>query len=146
MRASCLLLGILLFTGLPPGTAQASPPPPETTLAPAPSDADSAWAAKRRKLQIQTGVSAGVSAAALLAGMAAVVFLTPAVCQRLGNPEDRECFGYYGAAYTASAMFPISVIAAIPAIVFGVRLARHNKQRPAMSRLRFSPGGFTLRF
>ncbi|MBZ5711277.1 hypothetical protein [Nannocystis pusilla] len=114
---------------------------PTPTLAPASTDEIyQKWSAKRRKLQIQTGVSAGLAVALLGTGLLAL--FAPSVCR---DPDpDFGCGEGYGRFFTAMTVLPASVVTTIPAIVFGVRLHRHQKQRQVA--LQAGPGGFVLRF
>lgn len=96
-----------------------------------------AWGARQRRLKIQLGVSAGLTAAFLLSG--ALALAIPMRC-----PEDSLCEPY-GRFWAATVMFPASVVAAIPTAVYGVRLRRHNERRP-VARLLPAPTGLVIRF
>jgi hypothetical protein len=151
-----VVCGVVLGALLPGAAAAAAPRDPVAseiedpfavsagatpTLAPASTDEIyQKWSAKRRKLQIQTGVSAGFAVALLGSGLLAL--LAPAMCR---NPDpDFGCGEGLGAAIAAMTLLPGAVVATIPTIVFSVRLGRHNGQRPVA--FQPGPGGFVLRF
>ncbi|HEY0133769.1 MAG TPA: hypothetical protein VGB85_06800 [Nannocystis sp.] len=56
------------------------------------------------------------------------------------------CGEGYGRFYGSIVMFSAAVVAFIPAVVYGVRLNRHNNTRPSTARLQLAPGDFALRF
>lgn len=145
---------------LSPATAAASDPASELelegpALAPAipspyamqlPADdfvaAHDAWAKKRRRLQIQTGIS-GSLVAAFLVGIPTALFL-PSTCR---DPDpDFGCGEGYGRVYGSIMLAAAAVVTVIPTIVYGVRLDRHWLDRPVPRRVALAPGGLTLRF
>jgi len=107
----------------------------------APADTLQQWSAKQRKLKIQLGVTAGLTAAFLITG--ALMLVTPMLCR---NPSPEwGCGEPYGQWITAMVVIPAGLITAIPTAVYGVRLHRHNLRRP-VAQLQVAPGGLTLRF
>lgn len=136
-------------TGAPAIAADPAPVHPEPTSGQdqaqpllAPAFDVGAWSKKRRKLQIQTGISGGLSGLFLASGL--LMLFAPASCR---HPDpDFGCGEGYGRFYGSIVLFSASVVALIPAIVYGVRLHRHNQTRPGTARLQLAPGGLTLRF
>jgi hypothetical protein len=104
--------------------------------------AHDAWAKKRRRLQIQTGISGGL-VAAFLVGVPMALFL-PSTCR---DPDpDFGCGEGYGRVYSSIMLAAAAVVTVIPTIVYGVRLDRHWLDRPVAARVSLSPGGLALRF
>ncbi|MFY0537793.1 hypothetical protein [Nannocystis pusilla] len=97
---------------------------------------------KRRRLQIQTGIS-GSLVAAFLVGIPTALFL-PSTCR---DPDpDFGCGEGYVRAYGSIMLAAAAVVTVIPTIVYGVRLDRHWLDRPVPRRFALAPGGLTLRF
>lgn len=104
--------------------------------------AHDAWAKKRRRLQIQTGISGGL-VGAFLVGVPMVLFL-PSTCR---DPDpDFGCGEGYGRVFSSFMLAAAAVITVIPTIVYGVRLDRHWYDRPVATRVSLAPGGLALRF
>lgn len=99
----------------------------------------SAWTAKQHKLKIQTGVSGGLSAGFLLTSV--LLFTLPIGCNSHG-----ECDDSFGHLIVALALVPASAAALISSIVYGVRLTRHNRARPANAQVGVGSGGLMVRF
>lgn len=140
-----------MLTVAAPTTARASAPalvgpvmgPQVAPLELTPTDGYRRWSDERRKLRIQTGVSAGLAAAFLVAG---VLALTVNTCQPPASPGvDDACGIPVGKILATGTFFSAAAVTTIPAIVFGVRLGKHNRQRPVAA-LQFAPGGLALRF
>lgn len=136
-----------------PAHARASAPPVTATntvvmgpgsaalqLAPA-SDGYRNWRDQQRKLRVQVGVSAGLAAALLLSG---VLALTVPTCNPPPGATGDYCGMPIGRFMVSGALLSAAVVTTVPAIVFGVRLGRHNRARPVA--LHVAPGGLALRF
>ena len=109
-------------------------PAPLLMPAPTPADTNQAWLAKRRRLRIQFGVSAGafgLSAAAL------------ALSVGLAN-DGEPCLDCYPVGAIVSGV--AASVCLIPMIVYAVRLTVHNERRPPPGRMSLGAGGLQLRF
>jgi len=104
--------------------------------------AHDAWAKKRRRLQIQTGISGGL-VGAFLVSVPMALFL-PSTCR---DPDpDFGCGEGYGRIFGSLMLAAAAVVTVIPTIVYGARLDRHWYDRPVSTRVSLSPGGLALRF
>lgn len=124
---------MLLQAPAPGWPTSAGTAPTLVRLAPTPADDMPQWLERRRRLRINFGVSAGV----LGAGAATLV---------LG-----AVFGCDGAVLDcipiAAIVGGVAVVAAaIPTLVYAVRLTVHNERRPRNTRVQLGPGGLLLRF
>ena len=130
----------------PEGPASAPQPAPAVDhelpvrserAAPAAEQRQLTWSRERRRLQLHTGLSGGFTGAMLLTGT--LLLVLPDGCN---NPN---CELNFGRTITAITLLPLAVIPMSFTIYWGVRLGRHNRQRPT-SVLRPGPGGFVLQF
>ncbi len=106
-----------------------------------PSDGYRSWRDQQRKLRVQVGVSAGLAAGFLLAGALA---LTVSTCNPPPGAPSDYCGMPIGKLMGSGVLLSAAVVTTVPAIVFGVRLGRHNRERPLA--LHVAPGGLVLRF
>ncbi len=95
------------------------------------------WSAERRRLQIRTGLSGAFAGVMLLTGT--LLMTVPDGCTNI------NCELNYGRFFTGLALIPLAAIPISTGIVYGVRLHRHNRQRPAAI-LAPRAGGFALHF
>lgn len=107
-----------------------------------PVDSYRRWSDERRKLRVQVGVSAGLAAAFLLGS---VLALTVSTCNPPPGAPDEYCGMPLGPLMLSGVLASAAVVTTVPAVVFGVRLGRHNRQRP-VAQLQLAPGGLALRF
>ncbi len=114
-----------------PASAGAAP----TLVRPAPADDMPRWLAQRRRLRINFGVSAGV----LGAGAATLALGATLECR-----SDEPVLDCIPIAAIVGGV--IAVAAAIPTLVYAVRLTAHNERRPRNTRVQLGPGGLLLRF
>ncbi|MCY0995247.1 hypothetical protein OV203_49430 [Nannocystis sp. ILAH1] len=97
------------------------------------------WQAKRRSLQIATGLSGGFMAATFVTG---ATLLAWSFWPRPSDCCDNDAFGE---SITMMVMLPTAAVLAIPTGVFGAQLRRHERERPS-ARLRLLPGGLQIQF
>lgn len=141
-----LCLPSLLTVALLQPVAEGPPPPPVDNERPARSERapleaaqrEADWTAKRRHLQIHTGLSGAF--AGLLVVTGTLLMVAPAGC------NDLNCEVNLGRLIAGFVMVvPLSLIPITTGIVWGVRLHRHDRQRPTAT-LRPRAGGFVLNF
>lgn len=144
---------VLLLQPVETAVAEGPAPAATTTTAAAPLDSErparsgraaataeqtAAWERERRRLQIHAGLSGGFASAMLVTGT--LLLTLPDKCT---NPDICEInIGRYLAGIV---MLPLAIIPASTGIYWGVRLHRHDRQRPA-ALLRPRAGGFILHF
>lgn len=97
-----------------------------------------AWERERRRLQIHAGLSGGFASAMLVTGT--LLLTIPDGCTNIDVCEIN--IGRYLAGIV---MLPLAIIPASTGIYWGVRLHRHDRQRP-VALLRPRAGGFILHF
>lgn len=139
------LLPTLLSLLLQPGVEGPTPPPALDNERPVRSDRQpsmreqnaASWSAERRRLQIRTGLSGAFAGAMLLTGT--LLMTVPDGCHNV------NCELNYGRVFTGLALIPLAAIPISTGIVYGVRLHRHDRQRP-VALLAPRAGGFALHF
>jgi len=139
------LLPILFSLLLQPGAEGPAPLPPVDNEKPVRSERQpsvreqdaASWSAERRRLQIRTGLSGAFAGAMLLTGT--LLLTIPDGCNNV------NCELNFGRVITGIAMFPLAAIPITTGIVYGVRLHRHDRQRP-VAILAPRAGGFALHF
>ncbi|MFZ6179919.1 hypothetical protein [Nannocystis pusilla] len=99
------------------------------------------WQAKRRSLQLATGLFGGFMAATFVTGATLLAWFF--------WPRHSDCFDCGGDAFgesiTMMVMLPTAAALAIPTGVFGAQLRRQERERPS-ARLRVLPGGLQIQF
>ncbi|MBL9106873.1 MAG: hypothetical protein JNL82_38515 [Myxococcales bacterium] len=100
------------------------------------------WADERRQLRVQVGLSAGFTAAFLLAG---VLAWTVPSCNPPPGAPDGYCGMPLARIMVGGALMSAAAVSVVPTIVFGARLGRHERRGPVAT-LQPAPGGLTLRF
>lgn len=132
------MLATLLFTALQSPAIEGPEPPPSVATRPRAAERqEAAWSAERRRLQVHAGLSGAFAGAMLLTGT--LLMVTPGPC------TGPNCELPLGRVITGMALASLAPIPLGTGIYWGVRLHRHNRQRPG-ALLRPGAGGFVIHF